>query len=68
MIYLKKQLNIKNRVIDYKEIWVEDYLPNSKIEILDIQNLVKKSDIIFVPIQTRIMKNMKASQEYLKRG
>ena len=44
--------NIKNRVIDYKEIWVEDYLPNSKIEILDIQNLVKKSDIIFVPIQT----------------
>ena len=44
--------NIKNRVIDYKEIWVEDYLPNSKIEILDIENLVKKSDIIFVPIQT----------------
>ena len=44
--------NIKNRVIDYKEIWVEDYLPNSKIEILDIKNLVNKSDIIFVPIQT----------------
>ena len=44
--------NIKNRVIDYKEIWVEDYLPNSKIEIFDIKNLVKNSDIIFVPIQT----------------
>lgn len=44
--------NIKNKIIDYKEIWVEDYLPNSKIKILDIENLVKKSDIIFVPIQT----------------
>ena len=44
--------NIKNRVIDYKEIWVEDYLPNSKIQIFDIKNLIKNSDIIFVPIQT----------------
>ncbi len=44
--------NIKNRKINYKEIWVEDYLPNSKIKILNISDLVNKSEIIFVPIQT----------------
>ncbi len=44
--------NIKKKKIDYKEIWIEDHLPNSKLEIVDIKNLVKKSEIIFVPIQT----------------
>ncbi len=44
--------NIKNRVIDYREIWVDEYLPKTNLEILDMNNLVKKSDIIFVPIQT----------------
>ena len=44
--------NIKKKKIDYKEIWVEDYLPNSKLKIVDVRNLVKNSEIIFVPIQT----------------
>ena len=44
--------NIKQKKIDYKEIWVDDYLPNSKLEIVDVPNLVKNSEIIFVPIQT----------------
>ncbi len=44
--------NIKKKKIDYKEIWVEDYLPNSKLKIVDVTNLVKNSEIIFVPIQT----------------
>ncbi len=44
--------NIKKRVIDYREIWVEDYLPKTNLEILSINQLVEKSDIIFIPIQT----------------
>ncbi len=44
--------NIKQKKIDYKEIWIDDYLPNSKLEIVDVPNLVKNSEIIFVPIQT----------------
>jgi len=44
--------NIKNRKIEYKEEWVDDYLPKSNIDIFDIPQLVKNSDIIFVPIQT----------------
>ncbi len=44
--------NIKKRVIDYREIWVEDYLPKTNLEILGIDQLVEKSDIIFIPIQT----------------
>ncbi len=48
----KTILNIKKRIIDYKEIWVDEYLPKSNIKILNIQELVDQSDIIFVPIQT----------------
>tara|TARA_B100000900_G_C20572742_1_gene713982 strand:+ start:771 stop:2048 length:1278 start_codon:yes stop_codon:yes gene_type:complete len=44
--------NIKKRKIDYKEIWVEDYLPNSNLKIVNINELVNNCDIIFVPIQT----------------
>ena len=44
--------NIKKKKIDYKEIWVEDYLPNSKLKVVDVPDLVKNSEIIFVPIQT----------------
>ncbi len=44
--------NIKNKKIDYKEIFVDKYLPNTKLEICDIDDLVNKSEIIFVPIQT----------------
>ena len=44
--------NIKSKKINYKEIWVDEYLKNTKLDVLNISELVKKSDIIFVPIQT----------------
>ena len=54
------------------------YLPDTKLEILNIDNLVKKSDIIFVPIQTphdplyegvtRIPKRVDFDYSYLKSG
>ena len=49
----KETINdIKNRKIRYREEWVDNYLPSTKLEIVDIDNLVKNSEIIFVPIQT----------------
>ena len=44
--------DIKNKHIRYKEEWVEKFLPNTKLEINNIDDLVKNSEIIFVPIQT----------------
>lgn len=44
--------DIKNRKIRYKEEWVDKYLPNTNLSIENISDLVKKTDIIFVPIQT----------------
>ena len=35
--------DIKNRKVRYKEEWVEKYLPNTKLEITNIHNLVKNS-------------------------
>ena len=44
--------DIKNKKIRYREEWVDKYLPNTKLEITSIDDLVKNSEIIFVPIQT----------------
>ena len=44
--------DIKNRKIRYREEWVDKYLPKTNLEITSIDDLVKKSEIIFVPIQT----------------
>ena len=44
--------DIKNRKIRYKEEWVDKLLPKTKIVINNINDLVKNSEIIFVPIQT----------------
>mgnify|MGYP001201605926 CR=1 FL=1 len=44
--------DIKNKHIRYKEEWVEKFLPNTKLKINNIHDLVKNSEIIFVPIQT----------------
>ena len=44
--------NIRNKKINYKEIWVDDYLKNTKLQVLDLEGVVRNSDIIFVPIQT----------------
>ena len=36
----------------YKEIWAQEHLDKSKIEFTNISEVVKRSEIIFVPIQT----------------
>ena len=38
--------------IRYKEEWVDKFLPTTNLEITNINELVKNSEIIFVPIQT----------------
>ena len=44
--------DIKNKKIRYREEWVDKFLPKSNLEIVNIDDLVQKSEIIFVPIQT----------------
>ena len=43
---------IEAKKLPYKEIWAQDYLDKSKIRFLNLKNVVKHSEIIFVPIQT----------------
>ena len=44
--------NIRFKTLNYKEKGAEELLKNSKIELKNIEQIVKESDIIFVPIQT----------------
>ncbi len=43
---------IDTKKLQYQEIWAQEYLDKSKIEIKSVENVVGESDIIFVPIQT----------------
>ena len=43
---------VDTKKLQYQEIWAQEHLEKSKIEIKSIQNVVQESDIIFVPIQT----------------
>jgi UDPglucose 6-dehydrogenase len=43
---------IKEKKIPYKEEFVQKYIKKSKIKFIEIKELVKHSEIIFVPIQT----------------
>ena len=43
---------IDSKQLQYQEIWAQDYLEKSKIQIRPIEDVVKNSEIIFVPIQT----------------
>ena len=43
---------IDTRKLQYQEIWAQDYLDKTKIKIKSIKEVVKHSEIIFVPIQT----------------
>ena len=43
---------LDTKKLPYKEIWAQDYLDKSNIEIKSVKELVEHSDIIFVPIQT----------------
>ena len=43
---------IDTKKLQYEEIWAQDHLDKSKIEIKSVEDVVKHSEIIFVPIQT----------------
>ena len=43
---------IDTKKIQYQEIWAQEHLDKSKIEIKSIEDVVGESEIIFVPIQT----------------
>jgi UDPglucose 6-dehydrogenase len=43
---------IDNKSIPYKELYVDELLPQSQIKFTEIDDVVQQSDIIFVPVQT----------------
>ena len=43
---------VDTKKLQYQEIWAQEHLEKSKIQIKSIEGVVKHSDIIFVPIQT----------------
>lgn len=43
---------VRSKKLPYKEIWAQDYLDKSNIEIKSVEDVVSHSEIIFVPIQT----------------
>ena len=43
---------IDTKKLQYQEIWAQEHLDKSKIEIKSISEVVQHSEIIFVPIQT----------------
>ena len=43
---------IDTKKLQYREIWAQKQLNKSKIKVKSIKEVVEKSDIIFVPIQT----------------
>ena len=43
---------IDTKKLQYQEMWAQEYLDKTNIEIKSIEEVVKHSEIIFVPIQT----------------
>ena len=43
---------IDTKKLQYQEIWAQEHLEKSKIEIKSMEEVVGESEIIFVPIQT----------------
>lgn len=43
---------LETRVLPYKEVHADEYIKDHNIEFCDVPDVVSKSDIIFVPIQT----------------
>ena len=43
---------IDTKKLQYQEIWAQEHLDKSKIEIKSVEEVVSESEIIFVPIQT----------------
>ena len=51
-INIKVLQAIRNKELTYKEKWANELLNKSKINLVEISDLVKNSEMIFVPIQT----------------
>lgn len=51
-IDLNVKETLETKKLPYKEIWAQEYLENSCIDFVDVDEVVRRSDIIFVPIQT----------------
>ena len=43
---------IDSKKLQYQEIWAQEHLEKSKIEVKSVEDVVGESEIIFVPIQT----------------
>ncbi len=43
---------VEAKKIPYREIWAQEHLDKSNIRFVDVKEVVKHSEIIFVPIQT----------------
>ena len=43
---------IDTKKLQYQEIWAQEHLEKSKIEVKSVEDVVGESEIIFVPIQT----------------
>lgn len=43
---------LATKKLPYKEIWAQEHLDKSNIDFVELQEVVKRSDVIFVPIQT----------------
>ena len=43
---------VDTKKLQYQEIWAQEHLDKSKIEIKSMEDVVGESEIIFVPIQT----------------
>lgn len=43
---------LDTKVLPYKEIWAQEHLNNTKIDFASVDEVVRRSDVIFVPIQT----------------
>ena len=43
---------VDTKKLQYQEIWAQEHLDKSKIEVKSLEEVVGESEIIFVPIQT----------------
>ena len=59
---------VKLKKIPYKEVEAPKLLKKSKLKLLSIKNLVSKSEIIFVPIQTPHNKKYEGITAIPKKG
>ena len=56
---------LDTKKLPYKEIWAQDYLNKSKIEIKSVEEVFKHSDIILFQYKHHMIHNLRELQEYL---